>query len=305
MRYIPALECTVSHLGAVDGSPLFMSADTPEEQLGYRIKSKLAGLGQQDVRRAHEQVGTVYRLKDVLMPEGVDTVDLTVHSGVRERLGIAPVIEVSLAELRETVDIGDQLIPYGFVIAYVDIQRRLARPHGRYEVLYHSREQLFLSAGSAYGQQKSHRLAVALAAYTRVAVMLDSGDQLMVDIVTRVHKILSRYGLEYLILTKSVKNTISHIALVRLDGMRSSLGEVQSHRPVVGDSVDHIFHPRVQRRLSRPHMSAYDRDILGDVPENRRHKLGVLLIRRVVAELTEALIVHRLPYGLVEHPALL
>ena len=52
-------------------------------------------------------------------------------------------------------------------------------------------------------------------------------------------------------------------------------------------------------------MSSYDRDILGDVPENRRHKLGVLLIRRVVAELTEALIVHRLPYGLVEHPALL
>ena len=52
-------------------------------------------------------------------------------------------------------------------------------------------------------------------------------------------------------------------------------------------------------------MSADQRDLLGYAVEHRRHQLGVRLIGGVVAELTKALVVQRLPYDLVEQLAFL
>ena len=52
-------------------------------------------------------------------------------------------------------------------------------------------------------------------------------------------------------------------------------------------------------------MRADHRNLLGHVPEDRRHQLRVFLVAGIVAELAESLIVDRLPYEPVEQTALL
>ena len=127
----------------------------------------------------------------------------------------------------------------------------------------------------------------------------------MVDIVSGIYEAVGRHRLEDLVSHHSVEDPVTLICVMRLDSVHASLCKVQSHRPVVRDRVDDVFHAAVERRLSRPYMRSDDRNILRDVPEHRSHELRVLLVRGVVCELSESLIVHRFPYELVEKLRLL
>ncbi len=123
--------------------------------------------------------------------------------------------------------------------------------------------------------------------------------------MTRVAERVGGHGLEKLLFCHAVEDAVAKIGLTGLHQMHRALGEVQRHRPVVGNGVDDILHAGVQRCLRRPDVRADNGQLLGDVPEHRRHQLGVLLVGGVVGELTKALIVERLPDQLVEQPALL
>ena len=85
-----------------------------------------------------------------------------------------------------------------------------------------------------------------------------------------------------------------------LDRVDAALGQVQGHRPVVGDRVDDPGEARVDRGLGGPDVGRHVGLVLGQILQQIRHQLGAGLVVGVVAELAEALGVQRLPVKLVE-----
>jgi hypothetical protein len=134
----------------------------------------------------------------------------------------------------------------------------------------------------------------------RRAVGADVGDQLVVDVVARAADAALGHGLQGAALVHAAQLLVAEVGAGGLDGMDGALGQVQRHRPVVGDGVDHVREAGVHGRLGRPDVRADVGDVLGDVAEDRHHELGVLLVEGIVGELAEALGVERLPVEPVE-----
>jgi len=75
---------------------------------------------------------------------------------------------------------------------------------------------------------------------------------------------------------------------------------MQRHRPVVADRAHDAREARVQCGLRAPRVRGDERCLGGQARENRCEQLRGLLIGGIVAQLAEALGIHRLPDELVE-----
>ncbi len=127
----------------------------------------------------------------------------------------------------------------------------------------------------------------------------------MIDIVPRINQAVRRHRTEHVARLHAVQNPVSLIGLMRLDRMKTALGKMERHRPVVRNRVHDISHPRMHGSLSRPYMGRDHRNVFRNGAVNRRHQLRVLLVGAVIGQFPESLVIHRLPEQLVEKPALL
>ena len=139
-----------------------MSAYPLYEELGDRIEGQLARLCDKNVTAPHEQVGAVYRLEYVLVPENMNTFLVLRECLLTELLCPVPVVEMRLGKRSHLWDPAEQFIPHVPVVAHIDIQHGLLFPDLRKQFLYDRSEYLSLCAGSADGQKKPHRLSFFL-----------------------------------------------------------------------------------------------------------------------------------------------
>ena len=93
-----------------------------------------------------------------------------------------------------------------------------------------------------------------------------------------IYQAVSRHRLQNLFAFHSVQDPISLIALQCLYGVHTAFCQMQSHRPVIRDCIDHVSHASVQSSLSRPDMRADKRDLLGNIPKDRCHDFGIFLV---------------------------
>ena len=208
----------------------------------------------------------------------MNAVNIAVNRLFRELLCVLPVAEMGFACNIKVFGFFQQFFPDLLVVADININYRFPAAHIRHQVLDYRAEQLSLCACSADSKQEPHRLVLALSHEAFSAVVLEVCDKLVVDIVSRIDQAVCGHRLKDFLFSHAVEYSVAHICLMRLNGMNASLGKVQCHRPVIGDSVDNILHSGVDSRLSRPDMSSDYRQIFRDIFENRRHQLGVFLV---------------------------
>ena len=279
-----------------------MAAHAVNHELGHGVERELARLGNQHVRAAHEQVGRVDRREDVLVAEGMHATHVTIECCRRKPYDLVDAVEVRKGLAAKAVNAPKQCVPHLPVISHVDKDHGLSAPHIGEEVLHDCRKELLLRACAANGEQVAHGAASHDAVSASRAVCRDVGDKFMVNVVTGVVDRPLGHGLELACRVHAAQLVVPQVGAGRLDGVDGALGKVKRHGPVVGDGVHHMGHACVHCCLRGPDVRPHVGDVLVDVAEEGYAELGVLLVRRVVRELTEALRVERLPHELVEGP---
>ena len=161
-----------------------MPADAVDHELRHGVEAQLAGLGDQHVAHAHEQVCHIYGGKNVLVAEGLHALDVLIVFDKRLRRLV--VVKVRLGHRAKLRDVGDDGIPYLKVVAGVDEQADLARADLGDQVADDVLKELLLCARPADGQEIAPGLAGFQPVEPRRAVFLDILHEFVVDIVADI-----------------------------------------------------------------------------------------------------------------------
>ena len=276
-----ALVGAVAELRGADRAPRLVPADAFDHQLRDRVVGKLARLRDQHVRAAHEEVRDIHGREDVRVIERVDARDGAVERGLGEALRALVVVKVRLCHGGELRHLFADDVVHGAVVAEVHQQRGPAGFDVGQELFDHADEQILLRAGAADGHQVAPRRAGVQAVDAVRGVGLDVRHELVVDVVASVVEAALRHRPERL-LRHAAQALVAEEARRRLDRVLRALGEVQAHRPVVGDRVDDVRQPRVHGGLRGPHVRRDVGDVLRQRARHGRHELGLLLVGGVV-----------------------
>ena len=198
-----------------------------------------------------------------------------------------------------------QQVPDICIVAAVYINACPALPHGRKQALYNGSKEVSLGARAADGKQEAHGASLFCTLYAEGAVPPDVTHQLMVNVVTGIHNVCGGHGRKHLLPVKAVEGAVAPVGTAGLHGMQRPFGQMEGHRPVVGDGIHHMRHARMNGRLRGPDMGGNERRILGDCGKQRRHQFGAFLVTGIVAEFPEAFAVERFPDKAVEQAAFL
>ena len=161
-----------------------MPADAVDHDFRHGVEAQLAGLGEQHVAHAHEQIRHIHGGENVPVAENLHATDalILLQKGPGRRI----VVKMGLGHGPELRDVGDDGIPDLEVVAGVDEQHRLARADLGKQVADDVLKQLLLGARAADGEKITPGRALRHAVKPRLAVGFDVLHQLMVDVVAHV-----------------------------------------------------------------------------------------------------------------------
>ena len=271
-----------------------MLSDTLDKKFWHRIKSKFTWLCHKHIRTAHQKVGAIYGFKNVFMIESMDACHLTGQCLFCKLCCCLKLIKVLGCHACHFRDILGKIIPDILVISDIDIKGCLVVLDHRKQIFDNGCKDLFLCACTTDGKKETHWCSLCLSCHSRIAICLDIRYQFMIDIMSGVDQIFIWHLLADLIAVHAVTDKVAHVSIFTLDGMYTSLCEMQCHWPVVRNGIDNVFHACMNGCLCRPYVCT-DRDILWHIAVNRSHQFCILLIGCIVLQLTEGLIVGRLP----------
>ena len=171
-------------------------------------------------------------------------------------------------------------------------------------MLHHRGEVVEARARAADRHQDAHRFPRGEALLAEPVILLEIHEELVVDETADLFQYVAGDPFEGS-LGEAREGLVAEIGKRRLNGVDRPFREMETHRPIVGDSIDHVGHPRMHRPLRRPHVSGDIGDVFRDIAEDGDEKLAVFLILGVIGDLLEALRVHRFPHQFIEEAGLL
>ena len=224
----------------------------------------------------------------------MDALDAALHGALREGLRPGVIVEMRPDKLLEGGDLFADGVEDVLVVAEVHQERGLPCADVRQELFDHADEEIELRAGAADGHEIAPGRALLQAVETALAVELDVLHKLVVDVMPGEIEAPLRHRLEG-VLCHAAQRLVAEEARGRLDRVLGALGEMQTHRPVIGNGVHDVGQPRVHGRLRGPDVRGDIGNVLRQGARDGRHQLRLLLVGGVIGQLAEALAVFILP----------
>ena len=158
------------------------------------------------------------------------------------------IIEESLTVFLETRYLFLEEFPHRQMIPEIDHESRFALIDIRQEMLRHGKIQIRSRTCTTDCHKETHRFSLLKPFFPGSAVLFNPCNQFVIDIMTDTHNRTVRHRFKRLF-RHAVQLLISHIRKWGLDCMDRPFRQMQTHRPVVRNSIDDVCHAGVYRAL--------------------------------------------------------